>query len=571
MPANGQLPLPMLISDDQIKSLLLNVKLVDEKLLNDTLEYAKNTNIGLGDALIEKDIVTDENLGMLIADSVKIPFIVLSKITIPEEIFRIIPEKVARKRKAIPFLRDKEGVRVAMTNPYDKLVLEMITSKTNQTVFPYFATERDIYNKLWIYRRELQKTFDTLLNEQIIVGGKTVTKSAPVSKIVELIINYSYQDRASDIHIEAQEEETLIRFRIDGILHDVLVLPKRLHEQIVTRIKVLASLRTDEHMAPQDGKMRIALEEEELDIRVSILPIVYGEKIVMRLLASRFRQFSLVDLGMEEKDLQKVTGGFKKSFGMVLSTGPTGSGKTTSIYSILKIINTREKNITTIEDPVEYRMKGVNQIQTNQKANLTFASGLRSILRQDPNIIFVGEIRDSETAGIAVNAALTGHLVLSTLHTNDAATALPRLSDMGVEPFLVASTVNVIVAQRLLRKICEMCKTSSDLTIEELSKNLPADIINKHFGGKKEVRIYKGQGCPVCHHTGYAGRVGVFEVLEVTNNVRKLITQKADADIILKQAVKDDNMTTMLDDGLMKVLKGVTTIEEVLRVTKVVA
>ncbi len=549
----------MLISDDKIKSLLLGVKLIDQKILDETTEFAKNSNIGFGDALIEKDIVTDENLGMLVADSLKIPFIVLSKITVAEDVFRIIPERIARSRLAIPFLRDKEGVRVAMVNPYDSLVLEMITRKTNQRAFAYYATERDIDNKLWMYRRELQKTFDALLKD----------KSAPVAKIVELIINYSYQDRTSDIHIEPQEDHTVVRFRIDGILHDVLVLPKKLHEQIVTRIKVLASLRTDEHMAPQDGKMRIELTEEELDIRVSILPIVYGEKIVMRLLASRFRQFSLVDLGMNEVDLKKVTNGFKKSFGMVLSTGPTGSGKTTSIYSILKIINSREKNITTIEDPVEYRMKGVNQIQANPKANLTFASGLRSILRQDPNIIFVGEIRDSETAGIAVNAALTGHLVLSTLHTNDAATTLPRLSDMDVEPFLVASTVNVIVAQRLLRKICEMCKSSYDITIEDLTKNLPIHIINKHFGTKNEVRIYKGQGCAVCHHTGYAGRVGVFEVLEVTNNIRKLIAQKADADLILKQAVKDDDMTTMLDDGLKKVIQGVTSIEEVLRVTKV--
>ncbi len=559
----------MLISDDKLKSLLIGIKLIDQKILDDTIEYAKNANISLGDALIEKDIVTDENLGMLIADSLKIPFIVLSKITIPEDVFRIIPERIARIRHAIPFLRDKDGIRVALSNPYDNLVLEMITRKTNQRAFAYYATQRDIENKLWIYRRDLQKTFDAILNEKIIVQGKPIARSVPVAKIVELIINYSYQDRTSDIHIEPQEEHTLIRFRIDGILHDVLVLPKKLHEQIITRIKVLASLRTDEHMAPQDGKMRISLSEEELDIRVSILPIVYGEKIVMRLLASRFRQFSLVDLGMNEIDLNKVTSGFKKSFGMVLSTGPTGSGKTTSIYSILKIINSREKNITTIEDPVEYRMKGVNQIQTNTKANLTFASGLRSILRQDPNIIFVGEVRDSETANIAVNAALTGHLVLSTLHTNDAATSLPRLSDMGVEPFLVASTVNVIVAQRLLRKICEMCKTSINVSRLEIAQNLPAEVINKHFGVKEDVRIYKGQGCPVCHHTGYAGRVGVFEVLEVTNNIRKLITQKADADLILQQAIKDDDMTTMLDDGMKKVIQGVTTIEEVLRVTKV--
>ncbi len=550
----------MLITDDKLKSLLLTVKLLDPAKLDEIIEYAKNSSIGFDDALIEKDIVTDENLGMIIADSMKIPFIILSKITIPEDVYRIIPERIARGHKAIPFMRDKEGVRVAMADPYDNLVLEMITHKTNQRAFTYFATERDIYNKLWIYRRDLQKTFDAIL---------AASHSASISKIVELIINYSYQDRVSDIHIEPQEKDTIVRFRIDGILHDVLVLPKKLHEQIVTRIKVLTSLRTDEHMAPQDGKMRVSLAEEELDIRVSLLPIVYGEKLVMRLLASRFRQFSLVDLGMNELDLQKVTNGFKKSFGMVLSTGPTGSGKTTSIYSILKIINSREKNITTIEDPVEYRMKGVNQIQTNPKANLTFASGLRSILRQDPNIIFVGEIRDKETANIAVNAALTGHLVLSTLHTNDAATSLPRLIDMDVEPFLVSSTVNVIVAQRLLRKICEMCKTSIEVSREEMSQNLSPDMLDKHFGTKEQIRIYKGQGCQVCHKTGYSGRIGVFEVLEVTNNIRRLITQKANADTIQQQAVKEYGMTSMLDDGLNKVIQGVTTIEEVLRVTKV--
>jgi type IV pilus assembly protein PilB len=253
---------------------------------------------------------------------------------------------------------------------------------------------------------------------------------------------------------------------------------------------------------------------------------------------------------------------------MILSTGPTGSGKSTSIYSVLKIINTRDKNITTIEDPVEYRLKGINQIQTNAKTNLTFASGLRSILRQDPNVILVGEIRDSETAGIAVNAALTGHLVLSTLHTNDAAGALPRLTDMNVEPFLVASTVNIIIAQRLVRKICEMCKTSQEVTYEQLKQNFTDQTISKHFGAKQGMRIYKGKGCEVCHYTGYKGRIGIFEVLEVTNNIKKLIASKADADIIIKQAVLD-GMDTMLDDGLGKVVKGVTTLEEVLRVTKI--
>ena len=560
----------MLLTDDQLKQLILNVKILDQKKLDEVVLYAKNSDIPLTDALIEKDVVTDENLGILIADAVKIPFIVLGKISIPEEAFRIIPERLARKYKAIPFARDKEGIKVAMADPANKLIQEMIARKTGQKVFPYHVTERDIYNKLWLYRKDLQKTFDVLVSEQVHTAAKSTSIEIPIAKIVELIIQYGYQDRASDIHIEPEEKDTLVRFRVDGILHDVLYLPKILHEQISTRIKVLSSLRTDEHQAPQDGKLRIALDEEDLDIRVSILPVIYGEKIVMRLLASHFRQFSLADLGMTQADLDKVTNSFKKSFGMILSTGPTGSGKSTSIYSILKIINTREKNITTIEDPVEYRLKGINQIQTNAKAELTFASGLRSILRQDPNVILVGEIRDSETAGIAVNAALTGHLVLSTLHTNDAAGALPRLTDMKVEPFLVASTVNCIVAQRLVRKICEMCKSSMDVTTDQLLQNLPAEMIKKHFGTKRDVRIYKGKGCEVCHFTGYSGRLGIFEVLEVDNNIKKLITEHNDSDVLLKQAVAD-GMTTMLDDGLVKVIKGDTTIEEVLRVTKVEA
>ncbi|HSW48178.1 MAG TPA: GspE/PulE family protein, partial [Candidatus Saccharimonadales bacterium] len=405
----------MLVTDEQLKKIVLKVNLLDEKKLAQIEEYSKSAEINLNDALIEKDIISDENLGILIADFLKIPFIVLSKISIPEDVFKIIPERIARKYKAIPFQRDKDGVKLAMTDPGNKLIAEMLEKKTSQKIIPYLATERDIFGKLYIFRKDLQKTFDSLVAEQLKSAGKSGAAPVPIAKIVDLIIKYAYQDLTSDIHIEPEEKGTLVRFRIDGILHDVLSLPSHLHDQIVTRIKVLSNLRTDEHMAPQDGKMRVELEEENLDIRVSLLPIVYGEKVVMRLLASHFRQFSLVDLGMTESDLDKVTRAFTKSFGMVLSTGPTGSGKTTSIYSVLKIINSREKNITTIEDPVEYRMKGVNQIQTNARAELTFASGLRSILRQDPNVIFVGEIRDSETAGIAVNAALTGHLVLSTL------------------------------------------------------------------------------------------------------------------------------------------------------------
>jgi type IV pilus assembly protein PilB len=426
----------MVIPQEQLKQLIISTGLTDDKGFNDIQIYAKNAEIPVEDALVEKNIITDEKLGVLIGDFLKIPFISLSKVSIANNVYNIVPERIARKQKVIAFDRTPAGINLAMADPTNKLLIQLLEKKTGSKIIPYLSTERDIYNTLYIYRKDLQKTIDTILKEVQAVNADFA--DAPVEKMVDMIIKYANQDKTSDIHLEPQEKSSLVRFRIDGILHDVLILPKKLHDQIVTRIKVLARLRTDEHLSAQDGKMRINLEEEKLDIRVSILPIVEGEKVVMRLLSTHSKMFSLLDLGMSEKDLKTVTRAFSRSFGMILSTGPTGSGKSTSIYSILKILNIREKNITTIEDPVEYRLKGVNQIQVNVKTNLTFANGLRSILRQDPNIVFVGEIRDNETAGIAINAALTGHLVLSTLHTNDAATALPRLIDMKIEPCLVA-------------------------------------------------------------------------------------------------------------------------------------
>lgn len=557
----------MLLPDDQLQKLLLQAGIIDEKNLADVQEFVKNSQASLLDAVIEKDIITDEDLGRLIADFLKFPFVALSKITISEEVFRIIPERIARKYKAISFARDADGVKIAMADPGNREIQEIIAKKTGAKVTPYLATERDIENTLQIYRKELQKTFDELLQKEI---GPTasLTDDMPIAKIVDLLITYAYRDKASDIHIEPEEKSLLVRFRIDGILRDVLRVDKKLHDRIITRIKILSRLRTDEHLSAQDGKMRILIDDENLDIRVSIIPIADGEKAVLRLLSSRFRQFSLLDLGMNEHDLKKVNSAINKSYGMILSTGPTGSGKTTTIYAILKILNTRDKNITTIEDPIEYRIKGVNQIQANPKTNLTFASGLRSVLRQDPNVIFVGEIRDSETAGIAVNAALTGHLVLSTLHTNDAATALPRLIDMKVEPFLVASTVNIIIAQRLVRKICDSCKTPITIKRNEVLKNISEETVAKHFGRKENIDIYQGGGCKVCHFTGYAGRIGIFEVIEVSEKIKKLITAKSDSDVIAKEAITEE-MTTMFDDGLEKTAKGLTTIKEVLRVTKV--
>src|SRR3990167_9543563 len=353
----------MILPDDQVKTLLLQSGLVTEKALEDLLVFAANSRISLQEAAIEKDAVSDEQLGRLIADLLKLPFAVLSKVTIPETVFRIVPERIARKYKVISFAKENDGIKLAMANPSQSMIKEMVGKKTWQKVMPYFATERDIENALQMYRKDLKQTFDELLQQEIT--STTLADDAPIVKIVDLLITYAYRDKASDIHIEPEEDNLLIRFRIDGILHDVLYLDKKFHDRIVARVKVLSRLRTDEHLSAQDGKIRIIVDDENLDLRVSIIPIIEGEKIVLRLLSSRFRQFSFLDLGMNQKDLQKANSAINKTYGMILSTGPTGSGKTTSIYAILKILNTREKNITTIEDPVEYRIKGVNQIQVN--------------------------------------------------------------------------------------------------------------------------------------------------------------------------------------------------------------
>ena len=557
----------MILPDDQLKAVLEKSGAVPHDVL-EAVSHATGGEYGsLDKQLISKHILTEEQLGQILARAMQVPFVVLSKLNIAPNIFSLVPPRLMRKNKVVAYAQEGLVLKVAMADPRDKSILEMLSKKTGLKVEVAYATESDIASMFNLNKPALQLTIDELLKNEIAEATRTASDSLPIAKIVDTLINSAYEDRASDIHIEPTESESLVRFRIDGVLQDVLLMPKKIHDRLITRIKVLSNLRTDEHMSAQDGKMRLAIPEEQLDIRVSILPVTGGEKAVLRLLSSKSREYSMISLGMSPGDLVKLERAYAQTYGMILSTGPTGSGKTTSIYAILKVLNTREKNITTIEDPVEYWIKGANQVQVNVKTNLTFADGLRSILRQDPNIIFVGEIRDSETAGIAVNAALTGHLVLSTLHTNDAATAIPRLSDMGVEPFLVASTVRVIIAQRLLRKICDGCKTSMDFTRSELLKHFSKDLLLKYFPEGETITTYHGTGCKLCHNTGYKGRLGVFEVLEVSQEIRKLIAEKSDAEVINKQAIKE-GMQSMLDDALIKVQKGNTTIEEVIRVTK---
>ncbi len=563
----------MKLDDQALLQILKDLQYISEAKLSKIQETAKAEGLSLYDALVNHDILADSELGKVIAYHYQLPFIDMATVTIPDALLHLIPESVAKQKHAIAFEIENDEVRIATLEPEQTDLFEMVAKKAGVKQYKvFYATESGIEQALHLYKKELQTVFDKLLIAP--VAGQ----SLPVSKVVETLIEYGVDARASDIHVEPLREATIVRFRIDGVLHDEVRLPKTLHAQIIARIKVLSRLRTDEHFSAQDGRMQTKVGDTSVDVRVSVVPVVTGEKAVMRLLASHSRQFGLTDLGMGAADLKKVQDGFTRPYGMVLSTGPTGSGKTTSMYAVLKILNTRDKNIATIEDPVEYEISGINQIQANPKTNLTFAQGLRSLLRQDPDTMYVGEIRDEETAGIAVNAAMTGHLVLSTMHTNDAATTLPRLIDMGVEPFLIASTVNVIIGQRLVRQICPHCKASAELIRTAqgwrgdarqvgLLSSIDADAIARHFGAKKTIRVYHGTGCNICHGTGYQGRIGIFEVLEVSQKIASLITAKANADAIMAQAISE-GMTTMLDDGLEKVTQGTTTLEEILRVTQ---
>ncbi len=456
-----------------------------------------------------------------------------------------------------------------MENPGNTAIVQFLQSKLGIPFIIYYATPRDIENSLALYLKDIGKAFEEIMQENLkqVTGKDKKPIEPPIIKIVETIVAYAYKNNASDIHFEPEEQVSLIRFRIDGILHDVIQLPIVIYPEIVRRIKVLAKLRTDETQAPQDGKIEFVIDEAKLDVRVSTVPVKRGEKIVMRLLSERARQISLLTLGFSPSDLAKIEAAYKKPYGAILSTGPTGSGKTTTMYAILKLLNNRDVNIMTIEDPVEYDIEGINQMQVNPKTNVTFAAGLRSLLRQDPNIILVGEIRDQETADIAINAAMTGHLVLSTLHTNDAATAIPRLFDMGIEPFLIASTVNVIIAQRLIRKVHTVCRISEEVSRGTLVAYLGEPLIAIVFGNTPTIRLYRGKGCSLCHNSAYEGRVGIFEVMLLDMPLQQAIIAKKDAATIRILAQKS-GMKTMLEDGLEKVKAGETTIEEVLRVTK---
>ena len=563
----------MKLSSGKLKQSLLELDIATPEILEDLYKRSLNNNIDFVKTLVGENVISEDNLGKIIADNLSVPFVKLSQQVISPEVLNVIPEVVAKKNNIVAFKKDKFGLHLATSSYDNDQIVSFVEKKVGIPVVIYYAGENDVKDALNNYEKDIKTAYHTILDDSVNSASKKTKDDLSIIKIVETTISYAYKNKASDIHIEPYEDKSLIRFRIDGILHDIMELPKDVHNQVVTRVKVLAKLRTDEHQAPQDGKISFKTESENIDIRVSIVPTTHGEKIVMRLLSEKSRQYSLSDLGFSEKDLEKLTSAYKKPHGMILSTGPTGSGKTTTLYAILKILNRREVNIMTIEDPVEYEIEGISQIQVNEKTGLTFANGLRSLVRQDPDIMLVGEIRDEETAGISVNAAMTGHLVLSTLHTNDAATSIPRLLDLGVEPFLVSSTVNVIIGQRLVRRICAKCRISEEFDNESVGadgdsqhgNNLKLILKDQFKNGK--LRVYKGKGCDICHQTGYLGRVGIFEVLLVGEEIKQAIVDKKDASVIQSIAVKN-GMTTMFQDGIKKMLQGVTTLDEILRVTK---
>lgn len=554
------------VNSAELQALLVGSDLVTAKSFGEAERLASSEGRPLDEALVELGLISDEQLAEVVANYLHIPYIDLSQVAILEDTLKIIPQVVAKKQRVIAFNHDQLGLHLAMADPNDLQIREFVAKKTGLPIIPYVASKRSIKNALILYNKDVTKAFEEIISESVTQARGMEKAEPPIIKIVNSIIDYAQQNKASDIHIEPWLNDSVVRYRIDGVLHDIVSLPLELYPRIVTRVRVMASLPTDEHQAAQDAKINYASDDGELDLRVSIVPVIGGEKVVMRLLSASARRLSLSDLGLSEKDQAKVEAAYNKPHGMTLVTGPTGSGKTTTLYAILKILNRRDINIMTIEDPVEYDFSGINQIQVNSESGLTFAKGLRSIVRQDPDIILVGEIRDNETADIAVNSAMTGHLVLSTLHTNDAATTFPRLLDMGIEPYLSASSINIVIAQRLVRSICVSCRASIEMDKASLSKQFSSDLLTKIFGPQESLRLYIGKGCPICHETGYVGRIGVFEILIVDDEIQKAVIARKDASEINEIAISK-GMVPMIEDGLNKVKQGITTINEVIRVT----
>lgn len=578
----------MKIGNKQLKEFLSDAGMVQIEDLEKYFKEAEEQKKHLGDILLEQKIVDELQLRKLYAYILGVPFVDLKKETITSDILQIIPEPIARKYKIVAFEKSGKDLKVAMLNPEDIQTVDFIRKKSGLRIITCLTTEESIEMVLRQYSKSLKAEFGDIISKNSEEASDSeedlekIAQGLPIIRIVDTLIKHAILQRASDIHIEPDEKEVRVRYRIDGILHDAMTLPFQVKDGIIARIKVLSNLKLDEHRVPQDGRFKIEKDGSKISFRVSILPIFDGEKIVMRLLDESSKGLTLEGMGLVGNGLEIIHREIKRPNGMILVTGPTGSGKTTTLYTIMDILNTQEVNISTVEDPVEYRMPRINQTQIHPKVGLTFASGLRSLLRQDPDIIMVGEIRDNETMEMAIHAAMTGHLVLSTLHTNSAAGTLPRLIDMGAEPFLIASTTNVVIAQRLVRKLCPDCRKEYKLSEKELktfAENYDMEKIMetmKKSGMLKGliddktnwtgVKLYKANGCEQCSG-GYRGRVGIFEVLEIDDSIRKMISQKASSDELDKVA-RERGMISMVEDGFIKAAQGITSLEEILRVTK---
>lgn len=562
----------MSLSTEQLKLILVNAKILAASKFNEAVKEAKAQKLGVYEFLIQNELVEDAAVGKAFSEHFNVDFADLVTSKVDSVVLKSIPKLVCEKQGVIAFGRTQEGVLLGMLNPHNITIRNFIEKRMGQPIIVNTITPYGFQSALKQYEVEVDDSLREIISKLEDETLAHEERDDYVVQAVKLLLQYGYKSKASDIHIEPYKEKILVRFRIDGMMHDVLEIPKTLLEVMVTRIKILSRLRTDEHLAAQDGKLQFTVGGEVVDVRVSIVPVTAGENVVMRILSSKSREFTLESLGFLPEDLGKTDHAIQNPHGMILVTGPTGSGKTTTLYAVLKILNKREVHISTIEDPVEFDIDGISQIQVNSKTNLTFAEGLRALVRQDPDIIMVGEIRDKETAGIAVNSAMTGHLVLSTLHANNAATSLPRLLDMGIEPFLVASTVNIVIAQRLVRKLCQHCRVEKEISEDVLkiieSESTLQELI-KQYSKKsiKTLKLFQGVGCNECGGTGYQGRLGIFEVLEMSEEVKQLVLQRQPSDDIMDMARKK-GMTTMLEDGIKKVFNGTTTLSEVLRVTR---
>ncbi len=580
----------MWIDPEQLKSFLLDAGLVTKEALAKASAEAEEKKTTLEAILVKNGVISEDDFRRAKAYILGIPFVDLKKEKISREILFLIPEPIARKHNIVAFQKNEKGLEVAMLDPEDLEAIDFIKKGVGLKILPRLTDVGSIKNLLLQYQKSLKAEFGDIVEQEALKLKASAEESAeepdagklqklaadlPVVRIVDALLSHAILQRASDIHIESFETEVVVRYRIDGILHDAMMLPKNVAAGIVARIKVLSNLRLDEKRLPQDGRFKTETADQKVSFRVSILPTYYGEKVVMRLLPETSHGLTLEQSGLHGENLERIQSAMHQATGMILVTGPTGSGKTTTLYTLMAILNTPNVNISTIEDPIEYQMPRINQTQVKPEIGLTFANGLRALVRQDPDIVMVGEIRDKETASLAINAALTGHLVLSTLHTNSAAGAVPRLLDMGAESFLLVSTINVIVAQRLVRQLdqakekyflspAETKKLEALVDLERILDWLKQEKIVEPKTTWKEIPFYKPKPS-LESEDGYHGRIGIHEVLPISLAIKELIMKGATSGAIERQA-KSEGMMTMLEDGVFKAVQGITTLEEVLRV-----